>query len=92
MSALEMAATKEEGIFAAVQSGTRGTANPITNLVACDGTKHDWQQKPLEGDYARVGEDSGCNQKRVARKEKPYEKAGFDKNDNTDERSAPGAD
>jgi hypothetical protein len=92
VGALEMAAAKEEGIFAPVQGSSRGTANPIANLVTCDGTKHDGEQKPLEGNNACVGEDSGRNQKRVAREKKTDEEAGFDKDDGANKRSAPRAD
>jgi hypothetical protein len=47
-----MAAAKEQGIFAPVQGSSRRTADPIANLVTCDGTKHDGEQKPLERNNA----------------------------------------
>ena len=91
VGALEMAAAEKEGILAAVKCGAGGTANPVADLVAGDGAEHDRQQKPLEGNDARVGEDSGGDQKGVAWKEKADKKAGFDEDDGANERSAAGA-
>src|SRR4029077_3459089 len=44
VSALKMASPKEERVFAAVESGTGGAANPIANLIAHDGAKHDGEE------------------------------------------------
>jgi hypothetical protein len=92
VGALEMAAAEKEGVFTAIESNASGTANPIADLVASDGAKHDRQQKPLEGNDAGVRKDAGGDQKRVAGKKKADEEAGFNKNDGADERSPSGAD
>jgi hypothetical protein len=89
---LEMAAAKKEGIFPSIKGSPSGTANPVANLVTGYSAKHHRQKKPLKGNDARVGEDSGGDQKRVAWKKKPDEEACFNKNDGANEWSAPGAD
>jgi hypothetical protein len=91
VGALEVAAAEEQGIFAPVQGGASGTANPIADLVTGDGAKHDGEQKPLEGNNASVGEDAGGDQKRIAGKKKANEEAGFYEDDGANERSASGA-
>lgn len=88
---LKMAPAEKEGVFAAIERGPCGAANPVADLVAGDGAKHDWKQKPFQGNNASVGEDAGGDQKRVTRKKKSNEKAGFDKDDGANERSAAGA-
>jgi hypothetical protein len=91
MGALEVAAAEEKGVLAPVQGGSCGTSNPVTDLVTSDGAKHDREQKPLEGYNASVGEDAGSDQKRIARKKKTNEEAGFYEDDGANERSASGA-
>jgi len=92
MGTLEMAAAKKEGIFAAVKCSAGRPADPVADLVACNRTNHDWEQKPLEGNDASVREDSGGDQKGIARKKKTYKEAGFYKDDGADQGSAAGAD
>ena len=92
MGALEMAAAEKEGVFAAIKGGACGTANPIANLVAGNGAKHDREQKPLEGNDAGVREDAGGDQKRVARKKKAHEEPSFYKDYGANQRSATRAD
>lgn len=88
VGALEMAAAEEKGIFAAVEGCSSGTSNPVANLIAGDSAKHDWPEKPLEGDDARVGKDPGGDEKRVTGKKKSHKEAGFDEDDGANERSA----
>jgi hypothetical protein len=61
-------------------------------LIAGDGAEHYREQEPLERNDARVGEDTGSDEKRVAGKKKANEKARFNENDGANERSASGAD
>ena len=67
MGALKVAAPEEERVFAAVKSRTRRAANPVANLIAYDGAKHDGQEKPLQGDDASSGENSGGYQQGITR-------------------------
>lgn len=92
MRALQVAPAEKEGILAAVEGGSRGTANPIADLIARNSAEHNWQQKPLEGDYACVGEDASGDQKRVTREKKSDKEAGLYKDDKANEGSASGAD
>src|SRR5437016_10821927 len=92
MGALKVAAPEEEGVFAAVQSRTRRAANPVTDLVAHDGAKHDGQEKPLQREHAGSGKNSGGHQQRITGKKKSYKKTGFDEDDRTDEGRAARAD
>jgi hypothetical protein len=91
MGALEMAAAEEKRILAAVYGSPRGTADPVADLVAGDSTKHDGEEKPLERNDASVGEDASGDQKRITWKKKPDEEAGFNEDDDANERSAAGA-
>ena len=92
MGALEMAATEKERILAAVDGSPRGTANPVADLVAGDSAEHDGEEKPLEGDDASVGKDASGDQKRITWKKKPDKEAGFNKDDDANERSSAGTD
>jgi len=92
MGALEMAATEEERILAAVNGSPRGTANPVADLVAGDSAKHDGEEKPLEGDNASIGEDARSDQKRITWKKKADKEPGFNKDDDANEGSAAGTD
>jgi len=91
VGALEVAAAEEQGIFTPVEGGASGTPNPIADLVPGDGTKHNGEQKPPEGNNASVREDAGGDQKRIARKKKANEEAGFYEDDSANERSASGS-
>jgi hypothetical protein len=92
MGPSKLAAPEEERLFAAVKSCTRGAANPVTNLIAQDGAKHNGQEKPLQGDDAGSGENSGGHQQGITRKKKSNKKTGFDEDDEADEGRAAGAD
>jgi hypothetical protein len=92
MGPLEMAAAKKERILTAIKRRASGTANPVADLVTGDGAKHDWKQKPFEGDNTCVGKNASGDQKRIPGKKKTNEKAGFDKDDGADQRGAAGAD
>jgi hypothetical protein len=92
VGALEMAAAEKQGIFAAVEGSACGTANPIADLITCDSAEHDRQEKPLERNDSRVGEDACGDEKRVTGKKKADKETGFDKDDGADERSASRAD
>jgi len=92
MGALKMASSEEKGVFAAVQGRTRRAADPIPNLIAHDGAKHDRQEKPLEGNHAGSRENSGSYQQGITRKKKTYKKTGFNEDDRTNEGRAAGAD
>src|SRR5712692_10610038 len=92
VGALKMASAEEERVFAAVQSCTRRAANPVANLIAHDGAKHDGQEKPLQGDDAGSGENSGGHQQGITGKKKSNKKTGFDEDDEADEGGAAGAD
>src|SRR5712664_1131109 len=91
VGALKMAAPEEERVFAAVESCTCRAADPIADLIAHDGAKHDGQEKPLQGDHAGSGEDTGGNQQGITRKKKSHKKTGFDEDDRANERRAAGA-
>ncbi len=84
MGALKMASPEEERVFAPVQGRARRAANPIPNLVAHDGTKHDGQEEPFERNHAGSRENSRGHQKGITGKKKTYKKAGFNEDDRTD--------
>jgi len=86
-----MAAAEKKGFFAAVEGRAGGTADPVADLVTGNGAKHDWKQKPLKGNNARVGEDAGGDKKRVAGKKKANKEACFYEHDGANEGRAAGA-
>ena len=92
MSALKMAAAKEERILAAVEGRSSRAADPVTNLIAHDGAEHDRQKKPFDGDYAGSGKNTRGDKQRIAGKEEADKKAGFHKNNRADEGGPASAD
>jgi hypothetical protein len=80
MSALEMAAAEEEGVFASVEFRTSGTADPIPDLVSNNGAEHDGQEQPFQGDDAGGRENSSGDEQGIAGEKKANEKPGFNEN------------
>ena len=81
MGTLEMAATEKKGVFAAIERGTRRTANPVAELVANDGAEDAGDEEPSQRDDILAGEDASGDQKGVARKEEANKQAGLYKDD-----------
>jgi len=93
VGALKMAAAKEKGVFAAIEGGSRGPSDPVADLIADDGAKHDREKEPFEGNSVRQGgENAGSDEQGITREKEAHKKAGFDKNDDADKRGAAGAD
>src|SRR6266404_9506767 len=92
MSPLKMAAAEEERVLAAVESHARRAADPIANLIADDGAKHNRQQEPLEGNHTRGGKNPGGDEQGITGKKEADEKTSFNEDDRADQRSAAGAD
>jgi hypothetical protein len=88
MSALEMAAAEEERIFAFVESRAGGAADPVADLIADDGTKHDGKQQPFQRNNVCGGENAGGDEQGIAGKEKADEETGFDEDNGADQRGA----
>ena len=89
---LQMAAPEEKRILPLVESRSRGSANPITNLIADDGAKHNWAKKPFQRNYGTRRKYARSDEEGIARKKEANEEPGFDKNNCTDEWCAAGAD
>jgi hypothetical protein len=92
VGALEMATAEEQGILAAIKGGASGAANPIANLIPCDGAEHDRKEKPLQRNNAGGGKDACGDEKGITRKKKANEEAGFYEDDCADKGSAARAD
>ena len=90
--ALEMTAPEKKRIFAPVQCRSRGTPDPVANLIAGNRAKHHRRKQPLERDYAGGRENARGNQQGITGKEKAYEESSFDENDRADERRAAAVD
>jgi hypothetical protein len=86
-----MAPAEEQGVFAFVERGAGGAADPVADLVADDGAEHDREQKPFQGDDVGGGEDAGGDEQGIAGQEKSDEESGFDEDDGADQRSAAGS-
>lgn len=91
VGALEMALVEEKRVFATIESGTCGATNPIADLVADDGAKHNWQQNPFQGNDARGRKNARGNQQGITREKKANKEAGFHENDQTDKQRSTGA-
>jgi hypothetical protein len=92
MGALEVAATEEEGVFAAIQGRTRRAANPIPQLVTHDRAENARKPQPAKGEYILASEDARGNEKGIAGKEEADEKPGLHKDDKANERGSSPAD
>lgn len=93
VGALEMAASKEQGVLTAVESCSRRPADPVADLIADNGAKHDREKEPFEGNPVRQGgKNAGGDEQGITGEKEAHKKAGFDENNDADERGAAGAD
>jgi hypothetical protein len=92
VGSLEVAAAKEERVFAAIQSRTGRASYPVAQLVADNGAEDSRNKEPTEGQDILAGEDAGGDQKGIAGKKEAYEKPRFQKNDDANESGATPAD
>src|SRR5215469_3209491 len=88
MRALQMAAPEEKRIFAPVKRRSRGTPDPVADLVAGNRAKHHRRKQPLERNYARGRENAGGNQQGITGKEKAYKESSLDENNRANQRRA----
>ena len=92
MGPLQVAATEEKGVFAAIESRTRRTPNPVAELVTNDGAQDAWKKQPAQGNHVLAGEDARGDQQGVAGKKKANEEPGFHEDDGANERGSSPAD
>ena len=96
VSALQMAAAEEEGVFAFVESGAGRSSDPVAELIADDSAAN-YGKQPAEYER-RDGNSSGCredacgDQQGIAGEKEADEKAGLDEDDATNESGSAGAD
>src|SRR5690242_13223001 len=78
MRALQMAAPKEKGVFAAVKRRACRPPDPVADLIARNRAQHHWEKQPFERDYAGGRKNARSYQQGITGQEETDKEPGFD--------------